>query len=120
MDDTENQGISTQAASNIDRSKYQLAREIIYQHLKVHIQDQYPDLQVHRFPSMRSPEFHQHVQTYSVYFVMCHNGVLQNRRRLIDDTLRVICNMMTLGLDVAIINEIEWRDTKVRIFSLSV
>ncbi|KAH1556918.1 hypothetical protein KXX57_008818 [Aspergillus fumigatus] len=109
----ENQGISTQAASNIDRSKYQLAREIIYQHLKVHIQDQYPDLQVHRFPSMRSPEFHQHVQTYSVYFVMCHNGVLQNRRRLIDDTLRVICNMMTLGLDVAIINEIEWRDTKI-------
>jgi oligoribonuclease (3'-5' exoribonuclease) len=65
---------------------------------------------------MGSPEFHQYVETYSVYFVMCHNGVLQDRRRLIDDTLRVIGNMMTLGLDVAIINEIEWRDSKVCVF----
>ncbi|GFG16677.1 uncharacterized helicase C694.02 [Aspergillus udagawae] len=109
----ENQGISTKAASNTNRSKYQLAREIIYQHLKMHTQDQYPDLQVLRFSSMRSPEFHQYVETYSVYFVMCRNGVLQDRRRLIDDTLHVIGNMMTLGLDVAIINEIEWHDSKI-------
>ncbi|KAF7156431.1 hypothetical protein CNMCM5623_010101 [Aspergillus felis] len=113
LDFKENRGISTKAASNINRSKYQLAREIIYQHLRMHIQDQYPNLQVHRFTSMRSPEFHHYVQMYSVYFVMCHNGVLQDRRRLIDDTLRVIGNMMTLGLDVAIINEIEWRDSKI-------
>ncbi|EAW09285.1 putative DEAD/DEAH box helicase [Aspergillus clavatus NRRL 1] len=101
------------ATQDIHQCKYRLAREVIYQHLKIQVQARFPDLLVRRFTSVAAREFKEYVQTYSVYFVMCHNGVLQGKEELLDETLLMICNMMALGLDVAVMNEIEWRDSKI-------
>lgn len=110
----ENRELPARAATqDIHQCKYRLAREVIYQHLKIQVQARFPDLLVRRFTSVAAREFKEYVQTYSVYFVMCHNGVLQGKEELLDETLLMICNMMALGLDVAVMNEIEWRDSKV-------
>lgn len=78
-----------------------------------------PDVQVHQFPAVDSQEFQQHIRTYSVYFAMCHNGALRRHNvPSVEPMLKVIANIMDLGLDVAVINEIEWRDIKVRDFPL--
>lgn len=54
------------------------------------------------------------MQTYSVYFAMCHNGALRRQDvPTVEAMLRVIYDMMASGLDVAVINDIEWRDIKV-------
>lgn len=111
----ENRDLPSLAASkDIYRSKYNLAREVIYQHLKTYLQKVNPDIQVHQFPAADSPEFQQHIQTYSVYFAMCHNGALRRQNvPSVEPMLKVIANIMASGLDVAVINEIEWRDIKV-------
>ncbi|ODM18496.1 hypothetical protein SI65_06367 [Aspergillus cristatus] len=111
----ENRDLASLAASkDVYRSKYKLAREVIYQHLKTYLQKGYPDIQVHQFPAVNSPDFQQHIQTYSVYFAMCHNGALRRKNvPSVEPMLKVIANIMDTGLDVAVINEIEWRDIKV-------
>lgn len=111
----ENSEISHYAASkDIYRSKYALAREVIYQHLAAHLHKKNTDIQVCRFPAVNSPEFQSHVQTYSVYFAMCHNGALRRQNaQTAESMLHVLQRVMASGLDVAIINEIEWRDSKV-------
>ncbi|OJJ34147.1 hypothetical protein ASPWEDRAFT_112958 [Aspergillus wentii DTO 134E9] len=111
----ENRDIASSTAhKDLYRSKYSLAREIIVQHLK-HVQEKHPEIKVNRFSSAYSTEFRNYVQMYNVYFVMCHNGALRERKEatFVEASLRVICNMMALGLDVAIMNEIEWSDSKV-------
>lgn len=111
----ENSGIPHCAASkDIYRSKYALTREVIYQHLAAHLHKKNSDIQVCRFPAVNSPEFQSHVQTYSVYFAMCHNGAMRRQgAQTAESMLHVLQRVMASGLDVAIINEIEWRDTKV-------
>lgn len=110
----ENREITTRAASEIYRSRYALAREVIFQHLRTHLQGKHPEIQVLQFPAVESPEFQTHVQAHNVYFVMCHNGALRRSNAPdVRSMLYVIYNVMVLGLDVAIINEIEWRDIKV-------
>lgn len=45
---------------------------------------------------------------------MCHNGALRRDNvPAVESVLYVLQKVMAFGLDVAIINEIEWRDTKV-------
>lgn len=110
----ENREITTRAASDICRSRYALAREVIFQHLRTYLQGKHPEIQVLQFPAVKSPEFQTHAQAHNVYFVMCHNGALRKSSAPdVRSMLHVIHNVMVLGLDVAIINEIEWRDIKV-------
>lgn len=110
----ENREITTRIASDICRSRYALAREVIFQHLRTHLQGKHPEIQVFQFPAVKSPEFQAHIQAHNVYFVTCHNGALQKSSSPdVRSMLHVIHNVMVLGLDVAIINEIEWRDIKV-------
>lgn len=108
------------ASKNIYRSKYGLAREIIYQHLSTHLQARYPEIQVVQFPAIRSPEFQSHIQAHNVYFVMCHNGALMRAKvPTVESMLYAIHDVMACGLDVAVINEIEWRDIKVCLLFVS-
>lgn len=53
---------------------------------------------------------------------MCHNGALRRKdssspedasRRTVQACLFVIKQVLSLGLDIALNNEIEWRDSKV-------
>lgn len=45
---------------------------------------------------------------------MCHNGALRRQdAQTAESMLHVLQRIMASGLDIAIINEIEWRDTKV-------
>lgn len=45
---------------------------------------------------------------------MCHNGALRRQNaQTAESMLHVLQKVMASGLDIAIINEIEWRDTKV-------
>ena len=114
----ENREIPTRAASDFCRSRYALGREVILQHLRTYLQGKQPEIQVLQFPAVKSPEFQAHVQAHSVYFVMCHNGALRKSNiRDVRSMLYVIHNVVALGLDVAIINEIEWRDIKVYCYS---
>lgn len=78
------------------------------------------------FESISSPEFQEHLHSVGVYFVMCHNGIVQNGdpEDSADDAkdveamqkkwLLVVRQLMSFNFNVAMINEIEWRDTKVR------
>lgn len=99
---------------DVYHSKYKLTRDIIHQHLKTYLQKGYPEIQVHQFPEVNPPEFRQHIQTYSAYFSICHNGALRRKNvPSVEPMLKVIANIMESELDVAIINGIKWRDIKV-------
>lgn len=115
-------------------AKYSLARDIIYHHLENSVQNQFPELVVKTFESISSPEFQEHIHSVGVYFAMCHNGVVRNEDSDGSDDedeakeaeitqgkwLRVIQQFMSYDFNVAMINEIEWRDTKVRFHSFLV
>ncbi|KAK2760350.1 putative ATP-dependent RNA helicase ddx60 [Arachnomyces sp. PD_36] len=121
----ENRNLSTPSfTEERSREKYRLARDIIYHHLENSVQNQFPELVVKTFESISSQEFHDHLRSVGVYFVMCHNGVLQNidpddvddakaAKALQRKWYHVIKQFMSFNFNVATINEIEWRDTKV-------
>jgi hypothetical protein len=98
------------------------------------VQDKFPELVVKTFDSIGSPEFEEHLRSVGVYFVMCHNGVVHADDGDDDEDedeagsgdeidpdaaeaqrkwLLVIRELMSYDFNVAMINEIEWRDTKV-------
>lgn len=69
---------------------------------------------------MTSSDFRKYLQSNNVYFVMSHNGALRRRDVSVRDCLFVVRQALSLGLGVAIINEIEWRDSKVSLICLIV
>ena len=116
----ENSELIACAASNEKHaSKYKLAREVIIRHLKSNLKKSHPDIDVRSFTSINSVEFDEYLRIVNVYFVMCHNGTLVanrgNPKMLSESCLLLIKGFMDRRYNVALINEIEWRDSKVRI-----
>ncbi|WEW57644.1 DEAD-box helicase superfamily protein [Emydomyces testavorans] len=101
------------ATSDHYRSKYALARQVLILHLQRNLQKKYPDISVCQFQSISSPDFRHYLQTNNAYFVMCHNGALTKATKPLNACLAMIRRILSLGLDVAVINEIEWRDNKI-------
>ena len=61
-------------ATSSNREKYLLARAAIIRHLQVNLRSTHPSIEVHIFPSVRSPAFTQYLEATDLYFVMCHDG----------------------------------------------
>lgn len=118
--------------------KYLLARAAIIRHLEVNLPDSQPDIEVHRFASTSSEEFADYLRETDIYFVLCHDGafVRDLRKRAIlqkdpdaidaeDNSIiqrqkeyktafrTLIYDLMQRGYSTALINGLEWRDTKV-------
>ncbi len=121
--------------SAIKKLKYLLARAVIKRHLNINLRGSHPTLEIHSFASENDPAFREYLKTSGVYFVMCHDGanpkplptgVLSqgaNERGQAEvdaqETFRKVAFRRMIGwlinesYNVALINGLEWADTKV-------
>ena len=119
----------------MDRSKYLLARAVIQRHLSVNLQKSYPTLGIYSFASEQDAGFAEYLKATGVYFVMCHDGASpapqstsmsllgasEDEQAKVDtqESSRkvafrmMICWLIKQGYNVALINGLEWADTKV-------
>jgi superfamily II RNA helicase len=125
-------------ASSATSEKYLLARAAIIRHLQVNLRHVLPDIEVHRFTSRTSDTFAEYLRTTDIYFVLCHDGASikdTNKRSAFQKDLEVlqdeesshserqeatktsfrtlIYDMMQRGYSTALVNGLEWQDTKV-------
>ncbi|GAB7364637.1 hypothetical protein MBLNU230_g5440t1 [Neophaeotheca triangularis] len=117
--------------SDTDAAKYYLARAAIIRHLQAHLQTSQLNIAVHHFDSYDGEQFGQYLNETGVYFIMCHDGAHATQRtgKFINkkqDSLapdshssqrvglrQMILKFATTGYNVALVNGLEWRDTKV-------
>jgi hypothetical protein len=127
-----------QGASPATREKYLLARAAIIRHLQVNLQTSHSDIEVHRFSSTSSDTFADYLRSTDIYFVLCHDGasvkdlrkrallqkeldVLQDEEASLNDRQKtykssfrtLIYGFLQRGYSTALINGLEWQDTKV-------
>lgn len=127
-----------QDASPAISEKYLLARAAIIRHLKVNLPDVVPETEVNTFPSASSDKFTEYLRATDIYFVLCHDGAsfTDMRKKMLaqnsPDTIQdededvkerhqkyklsfrtFIYSMMQRGYSTALVNGLEWRDTKV-------
>lgn len=115
---------STAPKSN--NSKYALARIAITRHLQVNLPSAHPDIKIHVFPSIHDKGFATYLDEAGMYFMMCHDGAVAHHSPNEDtprDTDREshkktlfrtrIMSFIKSGYNVALINGLEYRDTKV-------
>jgi hypothetical protein len=115
------------------RSRYLLARSIIKRHLAVHLPDAQPNLAVNVFSSLNCAEFQEYLRLCPIHFVMAHDGSqksitsapavdlldpdtqpLDNDEKWTKILLRgMIRTFNAHRLNIALINRIEFRDSKV-------
>lgn len=101
--------------------KYQYARTVIIRHLQRHAQkcaDKGARASVLEFGSLSSTEFEEYLQGLPIHFVLCHDGVESDD---VKDTIALrntIRCLISRGKNVAVINSLEWKSSKVRSFSL--
>ena len=100
--------------------KYLLAREAIIRHLQAHLPKSYPSIEIHTFTHLQSSKFAEYLLDSGVYFIMCHDGALPLLvRPQRDEKVRrakfrgMIHWLVARGYNVALINGLEWMDTKV-------
>lgn len=113
-------------ADKADASKYYLARAVIIRHLQANLPRTHPDIKVNFFQSSQSDDFAHYLRNTSLYFLMAHDGASPIERvgkHITKDAsgasaqrlaLRaLILAFMGRGYNVALVNGLEWRDTKV-------
>ena len=127
------------AVSSSNGIKYLLARAAIIRHLSLHLRKTQPSIELHTFQSFDDPGFRQYLNTSGIYFVMCHDGAnpvrpsqdpsieakSESERARIEDQdesrkvafRAMICWLINEGYHVALINGLEWADTKVVILT---
>lgn len=127
-----------ETASLVNSEKYLLARAVIIRHLQANLPNVHPDIEIHRFLSTKSDTFAEYLRTTDIYFVLCHDGASDSdvqRRTILQKDLSVlkeedaghsgsqqsnkaafrtfIYDMMKRGYNTALVNGLEWHDTKV-------
>lgn len=109
------------------RNLYLLARSVIIRHFTCHLPQSHPGIEIHNFSSIYDPAFEDYLQSSGVYFVMCHDGARVQVRPSMELSgkaakftheqkvaLRTMIERFILsGFNVALINGLEVRDTKV-------
>jgi hypothetical protein len=97
-------------------------------HLERNLKTEHPEIELHNFPSLEDVAFQEYLETSGIYFAMCHDGSLaisgpQGVAKTVDesvDKLRKVAlrstirHFVTSGFNVALINGLETKDTKVR------
>ncbi|ORX92235.1 DEAD/DEAH box helicase-like protein [Clohesyomyces aquaticus] len=126
------------SASDASREKYLLARTAIIRHLSVNLKLVHPDTELHSFPSVRSKAFANYLETTDIYFIMCHDGasssalrkrnILAKHLNALEDedhealenelrtktTFRLLISwFVERGYNAALVNGLEWLDTKI-------
>lgn len=119
-----------------NRSKYLLARSVLLRHLRRYLPRSHPTIHVHTFNSAVSSDFREYLMLSGAYFMLCHDGASPisssgASSEISDDIIQadigntssnrvkkaffrsLICLMIDRGYNVALINGLEWRDTKV-------
>lgn len=97
--------------------KYLFARSAIIQHLLSTSKTVTKDdpFSIFQFRSPDDDGFQQYLARTRPYFVMCHNGADISKGGRIQFSLRgFIWRMVAAGYNIALINEVEFRDSKVR------
>lgn len=121
-----------QDASPSTSDKYRLARAAIIRHLQVNLQPIHTNIEIKVFPSISSGAFEEYQKTTDIYFVLCHDGALSKDARKKADSQQIagrnfqehqqqyktslrmfIYGMMQQGYSTALINGLEYLDTKV-------
>ncbi len=102
---------------------YLLARSIIIRHLKAHLPGSRPSISLRIFDSVHDPQLDDYLKASGTYFVLCHDGAssaIDYRMRKTHKSVNkilfrgMIYSFMTRGYNVALVNGLEWMDTKVR------
>ena len=110
-------------------------------HLRAHLPSSHPNTMVFSFESPYDAAFKKYLQTHGTYFMMCHDGAIPNALATLDletenaeatniqsnkqEMLRktklrtMIFAFTTQGYNVALVNGLEWLDTKVPYDGLS-
>ncbi|KAK5110672.1 hypothetical protein LTR85_000754 [Meristemomyces frigidus] len=108
--------------------KYWLARAAIIRHLQVNLPRTHPEIAVKVLSGYDSPKFAQYLSASAPYFVMMHDGAQPQKRQGKHITHSVadaspsaqrvglrgmILSFIGKGYNVALVNGLEWRDTKI-------
>lgn len=118
--------------------KYLLARAAIIRHLKVNLPEVLPEIEINAFASTSSDSFSEYLRATDIYFVLCHDGAsfkdgqkqnalhksldalkdedhkLQERHQQYKVSFRTfIYSLMQRGYSTALVNGLEWQDTKI-------
>ena len=126
-----------QDASPAISEKYLLARAAIIRHLQVNLRPVHPDIEIKVFSSTTSEAYEEYLRTTDVYFMLCHDGAstqdvrkraalqkdlnalsaeeksLHERHEQYKASLRAfVYGMMQRGYSAALINGLEFEDTK--------
>lgn len=120
--------------SSDNRCKYLLARSVLLRHLRRNLPHAHPTIHVHNFNSPLAAEFKDYLMVSGAYFMLCHDGAKATRptkkkpKIHLDGTIQahayeksskkvafrsLIYLMINRGYNVALINGLEWMDTKV-------
>lgn len=108
---------------------YLFARSITIRHLKAHLPCSHPSIRLQIFDSVYDVQFDTYLETSGAYFFLCHDGAssaiehrLQKKHAFSTKVLyrSMIYSLMKRGYNVALINGLEWMDTKVRFQKCSV
>ncbi|KAL9102665.1 MAG: hypothetical protein Q9163_002219 [Psora crenata] len=121
--------------STLNRPKYLLTRAVIYEHFKANLPQSQASIKLHSFRSVVDPAFMEYLKSTGVYFVMCHDGAgaATSLPPAMDDDMNahparqlkeekstsklrfrsMICFLLDEGYNVALVNELDWQDTKV-------
>ncbi|RMY56055.1 hypothetical protein D0863_13106 [Hortaea werneckii] len=117
-------------ASNEDACKYYLARSAIIRHMQATLPASNPNLKINVFSTYDSPDFRSYLATSGPYFVMMHDGAQPEKRTgkhmSAEDEVtenspiaqrvgfrQMVLQFIGTGYNVALVNGLEWRDTKV-------
>ncbi|KAF7874002.1 hypothetical protein EAF04_002674 [Stromatinia cepivora] len=100
------------------RGRYLLARTVIRQHLHHNLPLSHPEIVISTFSSIESQEFSSYLHDTPIHFVMLHDGAATANKPRSSKEARVILRGMIWSfnchkLNVALINRIEFRDSKV-------
>ena len=104
-----------------DRGKFRLARAVIIRHLKRNLPIDC-SIQVKSFQSFKDVSFLRHVRGNGINFAMCHDGMASSlaasqsqlggpRQHL---RTMILWFLRRLACNIALVNEVEFKDTKVR------
>ena len=118
-----------------NKSKYQLARRVIFAHLRAHLPTAFPDTKIISFVSIQDATFKAYLDSQKPYFVMCHDGAGKAASVCLDidsdnanatsaqsndaelsrkTRLRtMIFDFLAQGYNAALVNGLDWVDTKV-------
>lgn len=107
-----------------NQRKYDLARSVVIRHLTCNLPKAHEEVAVRLFSSYDDIDFKNYLQVHFPYFLMCHDAVSPKKDNLQEGAdcgpsaqslalRQMILFFIGEGLNVALINGLEWKDTKI-------